>query len=225
MTDAGATDPRFSAALRGFGPLGLVAILAIVAGAMLGPVVSAVMILIWVWLSKTPWPEIGYARPRSWAGGAILGIALGVAFKFAMKAVVMPLLGAPPINAAYHYLAGNPQEAAIAAVQIVFLVGWAEETVFRGYLFERLGKLLGRGFGATLLIVLFVSALFGMAHYMGQGWPGVEQAAVVGLVLGTIYAFTRKLWMLIWLHTAFDLTAVAMIYLDAENQIAHLVFT
>lgn len=222
MTDTAPTT--FRDGLRGFGPLGIMAILVIVAGVLVGPVVSAVLILLWTWLSKTPWAEIGYGKPRSWVGGAVLGIVLGIAFKFAMKAVVMPLFGAPPVNPAFHGMAGNPKAALEFAAFVVLAVGWAEETVFRGWLFERLGKLFGRGVGATILIVLLSAAIFGAAHWTGQGLPGVEQATIVGLVFGTIYAVTRKLWMLMWLHTAFDLTAAGIIYLDAENQIAHLVF-
>lgn len=210
--------------LRGFGPLGLIAVLAIAAGVMVGPVIGAVLILLWAWASKTPWAELGFAKPGSWVGGALLGIVLGVAFKIGMKAVVMPLLGAPAVNPAFHYMAHNPREALEFAAIVVFMVGWAEETAFRGWLFERLGKLLGRGFGATALIVILTSLIFGIAHYAGQGWAGVEQATIVGFVFALVYAITRRLWTLIWLHTAFDLTAAAMIYLDAENQISHLVF-
>jgi membrane protease YdiL (CAAX protease family) len=222
MTDAAPTT--FRDRLRGFGPLGLLAIAVIVAGVLVGPVISAVLILIWTWLSRTPWSEIGYARPRRWVGGAALGIVLGIAFKLAMKAVVMPLLGAPPVNDAFHDMAGNLDATLQFAAFVVLAVGWAEETVFRGWVFERLGKLLGQSAGATILIVLVSAALFGIAHWTGQGLPGVEQAAIVGLVFGTIYAVTRKLWMLMWMHTAFDLTAAAMIYFDAETEISHLVF-
>lgn len=220
-----AAPATFRDGLRGFGLLGIAAILVIVAGVLVGPVVSAVLILIWTWLSKTPWAEIGYGRPRSWVGGAVLGIALGIAFKFAMKAVVMPLLGAPPVNPAFHNLAGNLNATLAFAAFVVLAVGWAEETVFRGWLFERLGKLFGPSTGATILIVVLSAIVFGAAHWTGQGLPGVEQATIFGLVTGTTYAVTRKLWMLMWMHTAFDLTAAAIVYLDAENQIAHLVFT
>jgi hypothetical protein len=36
-------------------------------------------------------------------------LVFGCAFRLLMKAVVMPLLDAAPINHAYHYLAGNPK--------------------------------------------------------------------------------------------------------------------
>lgn len=51
------------------------------------------------------WREIVYLRPKSWIGSLAVGVAFGSAFKFLLKAIVMPLLGADPINHAYHYLA------------------------------------------------------------------------------------------------------------------------
>src|SRR6185503_19805680 len=148
----------------------------------------------------------------------------GVAFKLAMKSLVMPLLGADPINHAYHYLAGN--RAAIPATLYLMIVGagFGEETLFRGYLFERLRKLLGEGRGATIAIVLGTSAFFAALHYPTQGRFGAEQAAITGLVFGTIYAATRRIWLLIVAHAAFDLMAYALIYWNLETRVAHWFF-
>src|SRR5213083_227905 len=104
---APASGDRFAAGLRGFGPLGILAILTILGGAALTPGLSAILVLVWARLSRTPWREIGYVRPRSWAGAVVIGIVCGVVFKFLMKAIVMPLLGALPINQVYHFLTGN----------------------------------------------------------------------------------------------------------------------
>ena|GEM_PF-1779940 len=101
------TDDALAARLRGFGPLGIIAILVILAANFMVAPISAILVLVWARLSRTPWREIGYVRPKSWTGALVVGIFFGVAFKFLMKAVVMPLLGAPPINQAYHFLAGN----------------------------------------------------------------------------------------------------------------------
>ncbi len=95
---------------------------------------------------------------------------------------------------------------------------------FGRYMFERLGKLLGPGTGAKMSIVLFTSALFAMGHYSDQGLAGVEQAAITGLVFGTIFAVTGRIWMLMFAHAAFDLTAYAIIYGNLESDVAHLVF-
>jgi len=102
--------------------------------------------------------------------------------------------------------------------------GFGEETIFRGYLFERLGKLFGTGAGAKVSIVLLTSAVFALGHYSNLGLPGVEQAMITGLVFGTIFAVTGRIWMLMCAHAAFDLMAVAIIYWNIEADVAHLVF-
>ena len=221
-------DPYFSSdrtatALRGFGPLGILAILVILVGALIPPL-GAILALVWVWLSRTPWGKIGYVRPQTWTRTLIVGIIFGVAFKFLMKAVVMPLFGAPPINQAYQFLAGNT--AALTGMIFVVIIngGFGEETFFRGWMFERLGKLLGSTGWAKTFIVLITSALFALAHYIDQGLPGVEQAAVTGLVFGTIFAMTGQIFLLMVAHAAFDLTALAMIYWNLESAVAHLIF-
>lgn len=202
-------------ALRGFGPLGIVAIIVILAGGMVGPPVSGALILLWVWLSRTPWREIGYVRPSITS----LGIAavLGAAFKLLMKSLVMPLLGADPVNQAYHYLAGN--RAAIPGMLFAIVVGagFGEETFFRGWMFERLGKL----HVPKAAIVIASAALFGLAHYSVQGVTGMEQAAIVGLVFGAVFMKSGSLFPLMCAHVAFDLTAYWLIYHDLETRVAH----
>jgi membrane protease YdiL (CAAX protease family) len=217
-------DAQLAAALRGFGPLGIFSLLVILAGnAVLLPL-SGILVLLWARWSRTPWKEIGYVRPRSWIGGAAAGIVFGVVFKLLMKTIVMPLLGAAAINPAYHYLAGN--RAALPAIlwAVTAGAGFGEETVFRGFFFERLGKLLGNGTWAKASIILITSVLFALAHYSMQGLAGTEQALITGLVFGTIYAVTGRLWMLMWAHAAFDVTAVAIIYWNLETKVANLVF-
>jgi membrane protease YdiL (CAAX protease family) len=210
--------------LRGFGPLGLLAILIILAGNLVFMPFSAVLVLVWAWRSRTPWREIGYVRPGSWLGSLAVGIVFGIAFKLVMKTLVMPLLGAEPINQAYHYLVGNRAALPAALYAMTIGAGFGEETVFRGYMFERFGKLFGNSVRAKRLIVVLAAALFGLAHYPVQGLAGAEQGAIVGMVFGSIFARTGRLWMLMCAHAAFDLTALAIIYWNLESAVAHLIF-
>lgn len=215
-------DDPIAASLRGFGPLGLLAILLIVLTSVFKPL-SAILVLVWAWRSHTPWREIGYVRPKSWLGTLAVGMVFGCALKLLMKVIVMPLLGAPAINPAYHYLAGN--RAALPGMEFTMIVAsFAEETLFRGYLFERLGKLFGTGAGAKVSIILLTSALFALGHYSNLGLPGVEQAMITGLVFGTIFSITGRIWMVMCAHAAFDLASVAIIYWNLETIVAHLVF-
>ena len=218
-------DNKFAARLRGFGPLGILAILIILGGNFIFTPLSAVLALIWAKISNTPWREIGYVRPRSWIKTISVGILLGVALKFTMKALVMPLFGAPPINWAYHFVTGNAAVIPMMLYLIIVTAGFGEETFFRGWMFERLGKLFGQSVAAKMAIVLTTSILFAAVHYPGQGLPGVEQAFCTGLVFGSIFAVTGKIFMLMIAHTAFDLTALWMIYYDLETPIAHLIFS
>ena len=215
-------DDTFAADLRGFGPLGILAVLLILVAQFAAPL-SALLVLLWAWRSHTPWREIGYVRPRRWIQTVGIGIVFSIAFKFLMKAIVMPILGADPINQAHQYLKGNRAALPAAVFSMIVIAGFGEETVFRGYMFERLGKLLGSAAWAKCLIVFLTTVLFAVAHYRA-GLSSVQQAAIAGLVFGTIFAVTGRIFVLMIAHATFNLTAVAMIYWDLESKVAHLVF-
>jgi membrane protease YdiL (CAAX protease family) len=217
-------DDRLAARLRGFGPLGILAVVLILAGNALFTPLSAILVLIWTWISRTPWREIGFVRPENWLRTLALSIVFGAALKLVMKALVMPLLGAPAINQAFHYLVGN--RAALPGILFLVIVGagFGEETVFRGYLFERFGKLFGERTWARTLTVVLTSAWFGVIHYPFQGLAGAQQATLVGLLFGTFFALKRQIFPLIIAHIAFDLMAVAIIYWDLETEVAHSIF-
>ncbi|PYL08404.1 MAG: hypothetical protein DME34_04725, partial [Verrucomicrobia bacterium] len=190
--------------LRGFGPLGILAILIILAGNYVIAPLSAILALIWAKISRTPWRDIGYVRPRSWIRTIAIGIVLGVTLKLVMKALVMPLLGASPINWAYHFVTGNPAVIPWMLYAIIVTAGFGEETFYRGWMFERLGKLFGQRAMAKTAIVLITSLLFASVHYTEQGIPGVEQAFVTGLVFGSIFAVAGQIFLLMIAHAAFD---------------------
>jgi len=167
---------RLAARLRGFGPLGILAMLAIpLVGNYPVPPLGAILVLLWVQWSRTPWRDIGYVRPKSWTRDLAVGVACGIAFKLLMKALVMPLLGAPPINQAYHYLTGNRAALPGAVYLLIAGGGFGEETVYRGFLFERFGKLFGSGASAKRGIVLLTAAWFALAHYPQQGSPALNR--------------------------------------------------
>ena len=226
MIEVAATTPddNLAARLRGFGPLGILAILIIIAGNLVVAPLSAILVLIWTKISNTPWREIGYVRSRSWIKTIVIGILFGVAFKFVMKAAVMPLSGAPPINQAYQFVTGNSAVIPVMIYTMIIVAGFGEETFYRGWMFERLGKLFGQSVAAKISIVLITTILFASVHYPEQGLPGVEQAFCTGLVFGSIFAITGQIFLLMVAHAAFDLTALWIIYYGLETQVAHLIF-
>src|SRR5262245_25118652 len=137
-----------------------------------------------------------------------------------MKSLVMPLFGADPVNRAYADLTGNTAALPGMILAVTIGAGFGEETLFRGFFFERFGCLWGRGPWATLATVIVTALWFGVVHYPVQGVPGVQQATVVGLVYGLIYARTRRLWLLMWAHASFDLAALYLIYYGLETRVA-----
>jgi membrane protease YdiL (CAAX protease family) len=218
------TAPDTRDALRGFGPAGLLAILVILAGGAVTTPIGALLALVWVTTSRTPWSAIGYVRPRSWPRTIVLGVAIGVAFKLVMKTLVMPLLGGPEQNATYHFVVGNPR--ALVGVILASLIagGVAEETFYRGWMFERLGRLLGRGVPARAVIVLVTTLLFALAHVPDQGLSGAEQALFTGTVFGVMFMGTGALPLVMITHAAFDLAATAIIFMGWETRLAHVFF-
>jgi membrane protease YdiL (CAAX protease family) len=221
-TDSTPATDQLSRSLKEFGPIGIVTLLVIL---LLGSGwFRGLLVLIWANFSRTPFRELGFVRPKNWPITLLSGIVLGAFFKIMMKAVVMPLLGAPSVNQPYHFLVDNTAALPAMVFTLTITAGFGEETVFRGYLFERCRKIFGCGQGAMIATVLFTSAIFASAHFVDQGWPGVEQALFTGLFFAALFLSARNLWLPMLAHAAFDLTALAMIYWNVESEIAHLFF-
>lgn len=205
---------------RGLTPAEWLVFLAVVLGSgLLGPL-RALAVFAWAWRSRTPFAALGFVRPLRWLTDVALAVLFGAAFKLAMKAVVMPLLGAPPVNEAYRHVTGHPEVLPGMVFVILLGAGLGEEIVFRGFAFERLGRAFGGGTQAKVAIVLLTSLGFGLAHLPEQGLPGFQQSLTVGLVLGAVFASTGRLWFPIAAHAAFNLTALALIYWDLERDVA-----
>src|SRR5207249_8943079 len=74
MQSTAPSDDQLAARLRGFGPLGLLAILVILLADVVVKPLSAVLVVVWASRSHTPWREIGYVRPRTWIGSLTIGV-------------------------------------------------------------------------------------------------------------------------------------------------------
>lgn len=217
-------DDTFARDLRGFGPIGLLALVVIPLGNLLFPPLSALLVLAWAQRSGTPWSELGLVRPRNWALTAVAGVAIGVALKLFSKAILLPLLHVDPINQAFHHLVGDRGAIPLMLYQLVIGAGFGEEVLFRGFLFERLRKLFGASAAARAATLLLASALFASAHLAGQGIPGAEQAFVTGLAFGALYLASGSLALPMVAHASFDLLSYWIIYWNLESRVAHLVF-
>jgi membrane protease YdiL (CAAX protease family) len=216
-------DKSLAARLRA-GPLEIFAILLILVTSQFSVAAAALLAVVWVYLSRTPWHEIGYVREKKWSASIAIGVIFGVAFKLVMKAIVMPLLGAPAVIPTFQEFVHNRAAIPLALLFILAGAGWGEETLFRGWAFERLGKVFGTTRAAKSAIIAITSVWFGFAHYRVLGIHGTEQAMIVGFIFAVIFARTGRLFPLMIAHAAYDLTAYAIVYWALEGKIAHLIF-
>lgn len=208
---------------RRSGARGMVAMLVVVAASLAGAVVGAVVVLVWTRLSRTPMRELGFKAPRNWLRVLAWAATLGFALKLTLKALVMPPLGAPAVNASYQHLTGNTA-ALPGMVAGLLLAGVAEELLYRGYVFERLRALCGAGQRALAGSIVVSAAVFAVAHYHDQGHLGVIQSAITGLVFATMFARHGHIHTPIIAHISFNLTSVALTYSGWEQVVARAVF-
>jgi membrane protease YdiL (CAAX protease family) len=201
----------------------VVVVLVVVAASLAGPVVGAIAVLLWAQFSRTPMREFGFKAPPNWLLVLAFSVTLGFALRIALKALVMPLLGAPAVNAPYRHLAGNTS-ALPGVVAGVLLAGAAEELLYRGYVFERLRTLLGAGQWVLHASIVVSAGVFAVAHYGDQGYLGVIQSAITGIVFAAVFAWQGHIWTPIIAHVTFNLTSVALIYSGLEEAVARAVF-
>ena len=82
--------------------------------------------------------------------------------------------------------------------------GLFEETLFRGVLFRHIEAMLGSW--AALAVT---SALFGAAHLGNPGaslFAAFAIAVEAGILLGAAYLLTRRLWLAVGIHAAWNFT-------------------
>lgn len=228
MAQAAATRPRFSLRiaddLAGTGRTGVMTIGVILVAMLIWPLLAAVLVLAWLLLTRKPFAEIGLQAPDSWPRVILWGIVAGLALKFAAQAVVLPYLGGPMFNSSYQYIQGDLPAAVRESFVTIALTSFAQEIVYRGFLLNRAQAFFGNGFIMKILMILGSAAIFGVLH-MQEGPTGVAQAAMLGGLFTTIYFLNgQRLWLLIFMHAAFDIAAVWMIYLGLEEPIARSVF-
>ncbi len=81
------------------------------------------------------------------------------------------------------------------------VVGMREELVYRGVLQTLLEKKLGLAWAIVITTICFA-----FYHYGAQPWSvfTVTQYIAFGIIFGLLYARTRSLWLVIWVHTIYD---------------------
>jgi hypothetical protein len=141
------------------------------------------------------WRDVGFSLPSDWRRLALLGVGVGTAMEALELLVTQPLLvrmtGQYPDLSVFAGAVGNAPELLLTLAGSWILAALGEELVWRGYLLNRLTDLLGRTRRGWALGFVVMGAAFGLAH-APQGFTGVAENVIDGLLLGALYLFCGR---------------------------------
>jgi membrane protease YdiL (CAAX protease family) len=154
-------------------------------------------LLLFGWLSlrvrKLRWRDVGLKRFRNWKTTIALGVTAGVLLEclelFLTQPLLVKFLHKQPDLEVFQALQGNAKWTLLALVGTWTLAAFGEEMVYRGYLMNRVADLFNRTRPAWIISLIAVHVGFGLAHAY-QGWTGVIDEGLMGLLLGMIYLRT-----------------------------------
>ncbi len=165
-----------------------------------GPLAVAATFLL-AYLIGARWIERRRSVPELAPRRAFLEITIGLALGFALFSVTMAILWALGV---YHPAGWGTTKGLAIPVAFAVLSGILEELLFRGYLFRLSSRVVG-----TWGALIFTSALFGLAHLANKGatlGSGIAIMLEAGVLLGSAYVVTQRLWFPIGLHIAWNFT-------------------
>jgi membrane protease YdiL (CAAX protease family) len=134
-------------------------------------------------------------------GGAALELGTGLAFGALLFSVTIGILAGLGV---YQVTGQNGWQSMLAFLPACILAGVLEEILIRGILFRILEQWLGSW------IALSISAIiFGALHLFNPGatlFAGAAIAIEAGILLAAAYMLTRRLWLCIGTHIAWNFT-------------------
>lgn len=146
------------------------------------------------WIEAKPDTEMPLsAAPRELGQGLLFGFLL-----FSAMTGIVALLGG------FEVLGVRGQGQLWGMLTMAILSGVFEEIVFRGVLFRQFEAMLG-----TWAALAITSAFFGIAHIGNPGATWFSSFAIAveaGVLLGAAYMITRRLWLPIAIHAAWNFT-------------------
>ena len=140
--------------------------------------------------------------------------ALIIIINFSLIGPIIEIFTEKPIN----YGAFNQVKDNSKLLFISLGIGWVvggllEETIFRGYIFETLEKILPKRIG-LIISLLFTSFIFGYLHNY-QGITGQILNGVTGGFLALIYIYhKRNLWVSIITHGLINTFGLTLLYFN-----------
>ncbi len=145
-------------------------------------------------IERRPATELSKPRAvRELGAGMLLGALL-----LALTIGVLAVLGV------YQVTGSNGWAPVIATVPAFILAAVLEEVVMRGIVFRILEQWLG-----SWIALACSAALFGLLHLLNPGATLLNAGAVMleaGVMLAAAYMLTRRLWLCIGIHFAWNFT-------------------
>src|SRR3984957_10430913 len=145
-------------------------------------------------IERRPTTELSKPRAvRELGAGMLLGALL-----LALTIGVLAVLGV------YQVTGSNGWAPVIATVPAFILAAVLEEVVMRGIVFRILEQWLG-----SWIALACSAALFGLLHLLNPGATLLNAGSVMleaGVMLAAAYMLTRRLWLCIGIHFAWNLT-------------------
>jgi membrane protease YdiL (CAAX protease family) len=172
--------------------------------------------------------ELGFRRPESWTRTVLMGLVLGIVVQLAFSIVIDPLIERLT-GSTIDISALDPMRGSVVPYLLMLLIGWVvggflEEMLFRGYLLNRLKRVLGEGRPSVTVAVLLPSVAFGMAHSY-QDISGMLSTGRIGFILGVVFVWNGyNLWLPILIHGFLDMVGLTLIFTDADKVLNSLLF-
>ena len=136
------------------------------------------------------------------AKGALKETAAGLGIGFVLFSLIV---GIAALFGVYRIVGPGDTSYLLPAIILSALFpGVVEELLFRGILFRWIEE-----FGGSWLALAVTSALFGAAHLMNPNASAVAAIGIAleaGVMLGAAYMLTRRLWLAIGIHAAWNFT-------------------
>lgn len=161
--------------------------------------VSAFVLLKWV--DKRPWSSLGLTTSWRQVRQILDGLAIGVAM---LSVAVLSMWGLGYAEIGWASVEWQYILTGLAGNLFLYVgVGFHEEILFRGYIFQSMTEGTGK-----LFATLFFSLVFGAAH---MGNPnasafGIANIVLAGILLSLAYLQTRTLWLPIGIHIGWNFT-------------------
>lgn len=142
--------------------------------------------------------------------------AFGIAIKRGMPVLIISIIlfAYAMINILNNDYLNVPN--VFSLILLCLAIGFAEELIFRGWLFNELLEVYGNSRKKVIIVIIISGFIFGCAHITnvlsGQDLVTtimqVLQSASIGILLASAYYLSKNIWSVIFLHSFYDFAAL-----------------